>query len=210
MKKAIETQKEKREYPKSAVSSAWNVAFELIETFILCTCFIIVLFAVGIRVCNVDGSSMNTTLTNGDLVVISDIAYTPKQDDIVVFHLTNEYYNKPLVKRVIATEGQWIDIKKDGNSLIITLYDKDDTNFSDPIIYEDEYAYYSSLDRDWTGYHEYPVQVPEGHVFVLGDNRWDSSDSRSERVSFVDVRCIFGKVVARVKPFDKFTLFTND
>lgn len=210
MNKAIESNKEKREYPKSTASSVFGVIFELAETFILCTCFIIVLFAVGIRVCNVDGNSMNNTLMNGDLVVISDVAYTPSQGDIVVFHLTNEYYNKPLVKRVIATAGQWIDIKKDGNGLLITIYEKDDTDFSDPMVYEDKHAYYSAIDRDWIGYHEYPVQIPDGHVFVLGDNRWDSSDSRSERVSFVDVRCIFGKVVARVKPFDKFTVFNND
>lgn len=184
-----------------------NYLFECLELFAICTCIVIALFSLGIRICVVDGDSMNNTLENGEIIVTTDIFYEPKQDDIVVFHLSNEYYNKPLIKRVIATEGQWVDIKKDGNSLRITIYERDDTEFKNPIVFQDDNAYYSLLNSGWTGNYNYPVQVPEGHLFVLGDNRWNSSDSRSERVGFIDKRTVFGKVSARVLPISKIELY---
>lgn len=184
-----------------------NYLFECLELFAICTCIVIALFSIGIRICVVDGDSMNNTLENGEILVTTDIFYEPKQGDIVVFHLSNEYYNKPLIKRVIATEGQWVDIKKEGNKLKITIYEKDDTEFKNPTVLQDEHAYYSLLNSGWTGNYDYPVQVPEGHLFVLGDNRWDSSDSRSERVGFVDKRTVFGKVATRVLPINKIELY---
>ncbi len=184
-----------------------NYFFECIELFAICTCIVIGLFSLGIRMCVVDGDSMNTTLENGDVLISTDIMYEPKQGDIVVFHLSNEYYNKPLIKRVIATEGQWIDIRKNGNGLTVIIYESDDSEFKNPIVYEDEHAYYSQLNSGWTGYYEYPIQVPEGKIFVMGDNRWDSSDSRSSRVGFIDERIVFGKVSARLWPINKIEFY---
>ncbi len=179
--------------------------FEIIERVILCAAAVIILLALGIRMCAVDGDSMNDTLQNGDILITNDIFYEPKQDDIVVFHLNNDYYQQPLIKRVIATEGQWIDIKKVGNGLSVTVYEKDDVNFENPIVYEDEHAYYDPryIINAYAGVYEYPVQVPEGKIFVMGDNRWNSSDSRLERVGFVDTRIVFGKVCFRLSPITK-------
>jgi len=184
-----------------------NYFFECLELFAICTCIVIALFSLGIRMCVVDGDSMNQTLEDKDVLISTDIMYKPKQGDIVVFHLSNDYYNQPLIKRVIATEGQWIDIKKNGNGLIITVYEADDTEFKNPMVYADEHAYYSSLNTGWTGSHKYPLQIPEGHLFVLGDNRWNSSDSRSERVGLIDERIVFGKITARVWPLSKLELY---
>lgn len=197
--------KEKIIFPKQTNT---NYIFECLELFVVCTCAVIILFSLGIRMCVVDGDSMKETLENGDVLITTDIMYEPKQGDVVVFHLSNEYYNRPLIKRVIATEGQWIDIKKEGNSLKITIYEADDTEFANPIVYEDEYAYYSLLNSGWAGSYDYPVQVPEGKLFVMGDNRWDSSDSRSERVGFIDERIVFGKVAARVWPLSKVEFYS--
>ncbi len=181
--------------------------FEYLEMIAICACVIMFIFAIGIRVCVVDGDSMNQTLQNGDVVITADIFYEPKQNDIVVFHLTNEYYNKPLIKRVIAVEGQWLDIKQNGNSLIVTVYEKNDTKFENPKVFEDENAYYSSLNSGWAGNYTYPIQIPEGHVFVMGDNRWNSADSRSDKVGLVDKRIIFGRVLLRVSPLNQFKAF---
>lgn len=181
-------------------SSAALTVFEYLETGIICLCLVMLIFSVGIRMCVVDGDSMNETLSNGDVLLVNDMFYEPERDDIVVFYLKNEYYDYPLIKRVIATEGEWIDIKRNGNGLTIKIYSADDTDFSDPLIYNDKYAYYSYLNTGWAGLYDYPVQIPEGHVFVMGDNRWNSSDSRSDKVGFVDERIIFGKVICRVLP----------
>lgn len=183
-------------------STAFSV-FEYLEMIVACACVIMLIFAIGIRICVVDGDSMNKTLENGDVLITNELFYEPSRGDIVVFHLQNEHYNQPLIKRVIATEGEWIDIKRSGNGLVVKIYAADDTDFSDPIIYEDEHAYYSSLNTGWTGLYDYPVQVPDGHVFVMGDNRWNSSDSRSEKVGFVDKRIIFGRAICRVSPIDQ-------
>ena len=185
-----------------------NYIFECLELFAICTCIVIALFSFGIRMCVVDGDSMLKTLENGDVLITADVLYEPEQGDVVVFHLSNDYYNKPLIKRVIATEGQWIDIKTDGNSLKITIYEAEDTEFKNPQVYKDEHAYYSLLNTGWVGVHEYPVQVPAGKIFVLGDNRWDSSDSRSSSVGFVDKRIVFGKVCARLWPIDKVEFYS--
>ncbi len=189
--------------------SKTKTAFEYIEMIIMCVCFIMLIFAFGIRICVVDGESMETTLQNGDIVITSDIFYEPKQNDIVVFHVKNEYYNKPLIKRVIATEGQWIDIKRNGNSLTVTIYEEDDVEFKNPIVFEDEHAYYSSLNTGFTGNYTYPVKIPKGFVFVMGDNRWNSSDSRSPKVGLVDKRIIFGQVLFRAVPINNLTLLTD-
>jgi signal peptidase I len=189
-------------------STAFSI-FEYLELIAMCACIIMVIFAIGIRVCVVDGDSMNQTLQNGDMLITNEIFYEPSRGDIVVFHLNNEYYNKPLIKRVIATEGEWIDIKRSGNGLIVKIYEADDTDFSDPLVYKDEHAYYSILNTGWAGLYDYPVQVPEGCVFVMGDNRWNSSDSRSDKVGFVDKRTIFGHAIVRVSPLNKITVFVD-
>lgn len=186
-----------------------SVTFEYLEMIAVCACVIMLIFAFGIRICVVDGDSMNQTLQNEDVVLTNDLFYEPKQNDIVVFHLNNEYYDKPLIKRVIATEGQWIEIRRNGNGLIVTVYAEEDTEFKNPMVYADEHAYYSTLNTGWAGNYIYPVQVPEGCVFVMGDNRWNSSDSRSEKVGFVDKRIIFGHVLCRLSPLNKITILTD-
>ena len=183
--------------------------FEYLELIVTCACVIMLIFALGIRICVVDGDSMNKTLEHGDVLITNELFYEPSRGDIVVFHLNNEYYNEPLIKRVIATEGEWIDIKRSGNGLVVKIYAVDDTDFSDPFVYEDEHAYYSLLNTGWTGLYDYPIQVPEGCVFVMGDNRWNSSDSRSDKVGFVDKRIIFGHVLCRVTPIDRFAILVD-
>lgn len=177
--------------------------FDYFELFILSACVVLILFSFVTRICRVDGPSMLNTLHDSEMLIVTDLFYEPERGDIIVFHQTGDQpndLNEPIVKRVIATEGEWIDIEQTNNSLTVTIYD---SNMQNPTMLDEYYANYDN----GTGYYQYtdyPVQVPEGCVFVMGDNRGNSKDSRALSIGFVDERRILGKVVCRVLPFNKF------
>ena len=148
----------------------------------------------------IDGDSMNNTLFNGERVVISNVFYKPKYGDIIVISRdydnvpgTTDRSSMPIIKRVIATEGQTVDI-----------------DFEEGIVYVDGVALKESYTRTPTNLSydvKFPVTVKEGYVFVLGDNRNNSLDSRSSQIGeegLIDTRYIMGKALFRVFPFDKF------
>ena len=138
----------------------------------------------------VNGGSMEQTLTNGEHLIISDFMYTPKNGDIIVFEVLNTPGTPSYIKRVIATAGQTVAIREGVVYLDGTALD------------ESEYLFY---DVPSIEYIEYPeTEVPEGYVFVLGDHRNDSTDSRYSTVGMVDIRSILGRVVLRITPFQRF------
>ena len=142
--------------------------------------------------CTVIGTSMMGTLEDGDRLIISNLFYEPEQFDIIVFHHLGSL-NEPLVKRIIATENQWIKI----NSIEGKIYVSDDEIIDESdLIDESAYVYLDS--GYYRSYYNQTHQVPEGHVFVLGDNRNNSLDSRSSEIGFIDTRTIIGKVVFRI------------
>ncbi len=184
--------------------------FDALEMFVWALAILFVIFTFAFRLCRVDGASMENTLYDGENLLLYSLAYTPKQDDMIVFHLTDAEPNleKMLVKRVIATGGQTVEI--DFQNKTITV---------DGVLYKDEHATFKTIndviiDRymgnrpDWKydiNNDKMTVTVPEGHLFVLGDNRNFSRDSRDSDIMFVDERCVLGKVVLRVAPFDIFS-----
>jgi signal peptidase I len=173
--------------------------FDQIETFLIAIGVVFLLFSLATRICTVDGRSMENTLYHGEVLLVSDVFYTPERGDVIVFHQTGSY-NEPIVKRIIATEGEWIDIKAENNKLVVTVYDE---NFENPIVLEEDYAAY----KDYfvaESIHKYPIQIPEGKLFVMGDNRNHSTDSRFGAISFVDERRVLGRVILRLLPVDKF------
>jgi len=172
--------------------------FEFLEMLALVTVCIVLCFAFVFRLNIVDGPSMENTLHTGEYLIVSDLCYTPAPGDIVVVHdLTMGHYTDPIVKRVIATEGQVVDI--DFTTWTLTV----DGKVVDESSYRklDGYLVTSNL--------QFPLTVEENTVFVLGDNRNHSADSRLAEIGCIDERSIVGKVYARVFPFDKFTIFKN-
>lgn len=145
----------------------------------------ILIFIFVARVVSVDGSSMYPTLYDTDKLITSNLFYTPKQGDVIVFQ-TDSYGKEPLVKRVIAVGGQTVDIDFDAGVVYVDGEALDEPYVNVPT-YERE---------DFPG----EVTVPAGCLFVMGDNRNASTDSRSDMVGFVDERCIIGKVLLIVFP----------
>ncbi len=183
--------------------------FDALEMFAWSLAVLLLLFTFVLRLCRVDGASMENTLYDGENLLLYSLFYEPEQDDIVVFHLTDEEPNleKLLVKRVIATGGQTveIDFKNDTITVDGTLYADEHAvlkNNADVIV--DQYLHFRP---DWnyeSATDTMKVTVPEGYLFVLGDNRNFSRDSRDSSIMFVDERCVLGKVVVRIAPFAVF------
>ena len=172
---------------------SWEI-FDIAEIFILCTAFIVLFFSVFIRMTVVEGDSMLETLHDGEYLLIQDFFYTPERGDIVVVNdLTKEtvgkMYTKPLVKRVIAVGGDEIEIKdgvvKVNGEALVEPYIREAMKPTDNI----------------------SLTLGEHEVFVMGDNRNHSGDSRL--IGPVDVRCVVGKAIIRVFPFDKISVLTH-
>ena len=180
-----------------------KAVYEYLEMFSVAICVVLLLFMFVFRLCDVRGESMEKTLFEGEKLIVSDLFYTPERNDIIIFHQTG-YLNEPIVKRVIATGGEWVSLtfRDHPQSITVTIYDKN-MNVKE-VLDESAYAYFDTnyplVKADFEG----PIYVPEGYVFVLGDNRNHSTDSRnSAYIGLVDERRILGKVLARVYPFSK-------
>ena len=143
---------------------------------------VVLVFTFLIRLIGVDGHSMVPTLQNGDrlLVLSSLLDHDYEYGDIVVL-LEESFLEEPIVKRVIATEGQTVDIDFEAGIVYV-----DGEALDEPYINEPTYM------EEGT---EFPLTVPEGCIFVMGDNRNHSSDSRDSRLGTVDTRCVLGKAV---------------
>lgn len=161
--------------------------YDWMQSLVFALIICIIVFVFIFRIVDVSGDSMNPTLLNGDKLVVSDVFYKPKQGDIVIFR-KDEYKAEALVKRVIATEGQTIEIDFDRGRVYV-----DGELLDEPYIAEP-----TRNQLDFQG----PQTVPEGCVFVMGDNRNASSDSRRAQIGMVDERLIVGKVLLRVFPLD--------
>lgn len=143
---------------------------------------VVLVFTFLIRLIGVDGRSMVPTLQNGDrlLVLSSLLDHDYEYGDIVVLR-EESFLEEPIVKRVIATEGQTVDIDFEAGIVYV-----DGEALDEPYINEPTYM------EEGT---EFPLTVPEGCIFVMGDNRNHSSDSRDSRLGTVDTRCVLGKAV---------------
>ncbi len=177
-----------------------NFSKELIEWLdVLCVAIIavVLVFSFVFRVATIDGNSMLNTLHHGDRVIITNLFYTPEYGDIVVISRNAENTaqgetdsDAPIIKRVIAVEGQTVDIDFKTAKVYIDGVELDEPYLGSPT--------YTSGDV------KFPLTVPEGHIFVMGDNRCDSLDSRFSQIGndgLVDTRYVLGHAVYRFFPF---------
>ena len=172
----------------------FSLRMELIEWFEAVACAlvaVVLLFTFVFRIVGVQGESMIPTLQNEDRVIISHLMYTPAQGDIIVITQPSSV-NRPIIKRIIATENQTVDIDFDKGTVTV-----------DGKILDEPYILEPATRRDADDM-EFPVTVPEGKVFAMGDNRNNSYDSRKTGLGFIDERYILGKAVWRIFPFGSF------
>ena len=201
--------------PAAEKKSVPEDIFEWIEIFSSALLTVILLFTFIFRLVTVQGPSMEYTLhggeedygnANSDKLIISNLFYTPKRGDIVVIQVPNPYFTTPIIKRVIATEGQLVDF--DFEKWQITIYENEAAYRSGQgEILEEPYVNYEPnrhMSHDAISESDLPIVVEPGKIFVMGDNRNRSSDSRDSRIGQVDVRNIVGRVLLRIFPFDKF------
>ena len=168
--------------------------FDWIESVVLALVTCVLLFTFGARVMGVEGTSMINTLENGDRVLISNLFYEPKAGDIVVLRKLS-FSKDPIVKRVIATEGQVVKMDFDRGIVYV-----DDVPLEEPYVHLEMLPmraldFNALIDKDVGG-----VVVPEGHIFVLGDNRNGSQDSRDEHIGCVDNRYVMGRALLLLYP----------
>ena len=156
--------------------------YEWVQALVCSVLAVVVLFTFVIRLIGVDGHSMVPTLQDGDrLLVLNSMLYDDyKYGDIVVLR-KDTFLEEPIVKRVIATEGQTVDIDFSSGSVYV-----------DGVLLKEDYIHELTFLEEGT---EFPLTVPEGSVFVMGDNRNHSSDSRDSRLGTVDTRYVIGKAV---------------
>ncbi len=147
---------------------------------------IAVIFAFFFRTASVSGRSMMPTLSHGDMLMVTAFDKTHEAGDIVVITQPNAF-NEPIIKRIVAVGGQTVDI--DFDTGIVYIDGEPESGDYTPV-----YPTYDS--EDFEG----PITIPEGYVFVMGDNRNDSTDSRSNAVGLIDVRYIYGTVIGRISP----------
>ncbi len=160
--------------PYAASKELYDWIYCLLFALVVC----VLLFAFVFQVIDVVGSSMVPTLHNGEKMLVSGLFYKPKVGDIVIFKKDEYDPNRALVKRVIATEGQ--EINMDFTNGIVYID-------GEPIV-EDYINELTFNKLDFIG----PKTVPEGCVFVMGDNRNASIDSRKNEIGMLDTRLIIG------------------
>ena len=162
--------------------------YEWVQSLVGSVLVVVAVFTFGIRMLGVDGHSMLNTLQHDDrLLVVNPIFYHDYQyGDIVILRKTGVFDNDPIVKRVIAVGGQTVDIDFDAGVVYV-----------DGEALEEDYIREPTYTAEGT---EFPLTVPEDSIFVMGDNRNGSSDSRDYRLGTVDTRYAIGKAAFLIFP----------
>ena len=188
---------EEREEPQALRRPGAEI-YEWIQLFLGCVAAAVVVFNCVARLTRVDGPSMDNTLQHGEIILLWSLGYTPEQGDIVVLNKTSVLlpdWNEPraIIKRVIAVGGQTVDIDYASGTVYV-----DGGPIDEPYLPEEMYLPFAPTMQQthW--------EVPEGCVFVMGDNRNNSTDSRDMQLGAIDNDYIMGKAVLAVWPMERF------
>ncbi len=183
----------------SKKAPAFKEIFEWLDAVIISVIAVILLFTFIFRTVGIKGESMENTLYENDHVVISNLFYSPKQGDIVV--ISRNYGNvngdtnvddSPIIKRVIAVAGQDVTIDPKTGRVMV-----DDMVLSEKYIKEGAITTWGDGSTETK-----TITVEEGKIFVMGDNREMSLDSRYEQIGQVDTRYVLGRAIFRIFPFN--------
>ena len=165
--------------------------YDWIKCVIFAISIVVICLTFVFRLVDVEGHSMNDTLVTKDKVLVTSLFYQPHNNDIVVIS-HGAVYKKPIIKRVIATEGQTLQLDYENEKIIV-----DGIEIDEPYVKEATFSgNYGNLTP--------PEVIPEGKIFVLGDNRRISLDSRSSEIGLIDVKDVIGKAQFVAFPFDHF------
>lgn len=183
---------------KRAEEKPYEEWFYWLQTLVTAVVCIVLAFTLLGRLTRVVGHSMDPTLADGEMLLVWSLGYEPKQGDIVIANKTSPLATAALggeaiVKRVIAVGGQTVEIDYDNN----TVYVDGEPLEEDYILEEMRWLGNPHMQGTW-------FEVPEGEVFLMGDNRNGSSDSRDERIGSVDSDYLLGKAVFVLFPFSSF------
>ena len=171
------------EQDKQTAEKEGRYLYEWVQALVCSVLTVVLVFTFGIRLIGVDGHSMVPTLQDGDrlLVTTSLLSGDYEYGDIVIIQKGSFAGGEPIVKRVIATGGQTVDIDFETGAVYV-----------DGTLLEEDYINELTFVEEGT---EFPLTVPEGSIFVMGDNRNHSSDSRDASLGTVDTRYVIGKAV---------------
>ena len=170
-----------------------NAVYDVLDSVKGAVVAVFIIFALVFRVVGVEGDSMNPTLDSGDWLAVSSILTEFKAGDIVVVTQPWER-NVPIIKRVIAVGGDVVDIDFDTHEVKVNGVVLDEPYIAQP----------TALKYDV----EFPLTVEEGKLFVMGDNRNDSVDSRSSAIGLIDERYVLGKAFTRILPFGNSKIYS--
>ena len=171
---------------RSAPQKSWKFIYEWLDSLVFAFITILLVFTFAFRVVGVSGESMVPTLQNGDWLAVRAVNMSVERGDIVVITQPNSL-NEPLIKRVIAVGGDTLDIDFITGEVFVN-----GERLDEPYIAEATRRGFDTA---------FPLTVPEGQLFLLGDNRNGSSDSRDPRIGLVDERYVIGHVLGVIFPF---------
>ncbi len=186
---------ESSKYIEKDKNKSWRFIYDWLDSLIYAIILILIIFAFIVRVVGVNGDSMNPTLTSGDWLTVSAITDEIETGDVVVITQPNSL-NEPLIKRVIAKGGDTVDI--DFIEGVVTV--------NGIALYEEYIAEPTNRQGDYV----YPLEIPEGYLFVLGDNRNNSLDSRFKTIGLIDERYVLGVANARLYPFGDWNIYDEN
>ena len=166
-----------------------DMVLDYLHDFVFLLAILLLVFVLVFRIVVVSGPSMKSTLVDGDYLIVlsSALAGDPEPGDIIVASKSDFKNGEPIIKRVIATEGQVVDI--DFTTGTVTV---DGVVLDEPYIKEAGSILYEGVN--------FPITVDEGCLFVMGDNRNNSKDSRDPDIGLIDERQVLGHAVFLVFP----------